>query len=124
MTTKISTSQNALDASSREGNEVNSVQILQSHFQSSFNYYFFSILLLLIPRDTVCTGLWEKELQEQNLNEKETETPIKSTSHKHACLVLPSQFVPAGAASFPSWFKYPQNFPGDAGPEGGLGSEL
>lgn len=122
MTTKIITSQNALDASSREGNEVNSVQILLSHSQSSFNYYFFTILLLPVPRDIVHTGFSEreKELQEQNLNKKETETPIKSTSHKLPCLVLLSQFVPADAASFPPLFKSPHNLPGDAGPEGAL----
>lgn len=90
MTTKIITSQNALDASSREGNEVNSVQILQSHFQSSFNYcfFFFNSTASHSKRHCIHWSLREKELQELNLNKKEPETSIKSTSHKLPCLVL------------------------------------
>lgn len=65
-------------------------------------------------------SLREKELQELNLNKKETEISIKSTSHKLPCLVLLPRYIPAGAAPFPSFFKSPYNFPGDAGPEGAL----
>lgn len=119
MTTKIITSQNALDASSREGNEVNSVQILQSHFQSSFNYcfFFFNSTASHSKRHCIHWSLREKELQELNLNKKEPETSIKSTSMPCIATIL---YVPAGAAPFPSFFKSPYNFPGDAGPEGAL----